>query len=295
NNGLYVSFKADDSSVGGLPITNGLGFSYQANIVNHNSFPIVIDHAKIAIDYLNEDIPSSCQKVPEITTVSTSREGFFTQYHNEDSKGIFVFGTDGRWPDEAKYVMPGQVLSIPMLSNISLGTGMDSKSCTSALEWASQVVYDDGMSASGDVTLSAPDEVVPGERFSIDATGNISPENAVVSYEITQISGVETSISQQFNRFNVVTSIEAPNSELVFQVAVKDGQGNILDTEEISVMVNDTPTGGNDEYPVWVAGTTDPTDGDIYQHNGVCWEATNDPGSWDEPKQGWFWTEVSCD
>ncbi|MCE0557959.1 hypothetical protein K1M91_13400, partial [Motilimonas sp. E26] len=54
-----------------------------------------------------------------------------------------------------------------------------------------------------------------------------------------------------------------------------------------------TPVPGN-EIP-WVPGKTKVNNGDVVIHNGVCYEAKNNPGTWETPStSNWFWTEVPC-
>ncbi|MGF1696390.1 glycosyl hydrolase family 18 protein [Vibrio lamellibrachiae] len=45
----------------------------------------------------------------------------------------------------------------------------------------------------------------------------------------------------------------------------------------------------------WEAGVTQATNGDTYSHNGKCFTAKNNPGTWETPTQtNWFWDEVAC-
>lgn len=57
-------------------------------------------------------------------------------------------------------------------------------------------------------------------------------------------------------------------------------------------------TGGNTgsgTVTVWEPGTTKAVNGETYSHNGKCFTAKNNPGSWETPTQSnWFWDEVSC-
>ncbi|WP_119395910.1 glycosyl hydrolase family 18 protein [Salinibius halmophilus] len=46
--------------------------------------------------------------------------------------------------------------------------------------------------------------------------------------------------------------------------------------------------------PEFILGSTDPETGDVYAYQGQCWEAKNNPGAWETPREGWFWTQVSC-
>ncbi|WP_119395292.1 glycosyl hydrolase family 18 protein [Salinibius halmophilus] len=48
------------------------------------------------------------------------------------------------------------------------------------------------------------------------------------------------------------------------------------------------------DYPEFVPGTTKATNGQVYSFGGACWEAKNSPGTWETPREGWFWTEVAC-
>lgn len=45
----------------------------------------------------------------------------------------------------------------------------------------------------------------------------------------------------------------------------------------------------------FVPGVTDPASGDIYRYGNSCWQAKNNPGPWETPREGWFWSEVACD
>ncbi|MCK6263617.1 chitinase C-terminal domain-containing protein [Vibrio sp. ZSDE26] len=45
----------------------------------------------------------------------------------------------------------------------------------------------------------------------------------------------------------------------------------------------------------WEAGVTRATNGETYSHEGKCFTAKNNPGSWETPTQSnWFWDEVAC-
>ncbi|WP_198419088.1 glycosyl hydrolase family 18 protein [Motilimonas pumila] len=47
----------------------------------------------------------------------------------------------------------------------------------------------------------------------------------------------------------------------------------------------------------WVAGSTKVANGDVVSYMGACFQAKNNPGTWEAPKAGgnWFWTEVPCE
>ena len=47
-------------------------------------------------------------------------------------------------------------------------------------------------------------------------------------------------------------------------------------------------------YPEFVLGKTKVVNDSIYQYQGKCWLSQHNPGSWEMPKNGWFWSEVSC-
>lgn len=55
-----------------------------------------------------------------------------------------------------------------------------------------------------------------------------------------------------------------------------------------------TPTSPVTSYPEFVPGTTRAQNGEIYQYAGLCFAAKNNPGTWETPKAGWFWTPVDC-
>lgn len=54
------------------------------------------------------------------------------------------------------------------------------------------------------------------------------------------------------------------------------------------------PTNVPSEYPTFVLGSTRAVNGQIYQYAGACYQAKNNPGTWETPKEGWFWTPVDC-
>ncbi|MCE2594667.1 hypothetical protein K6Y31_07545 [Motilimonas cestriensis] len=56
-----------------------------------------------------------------------------------------------------------------------------------------------------------------------------------------------------------------------------------------------TPVPGG--VTVWVPGQTTVKNGDLVTFGGLCFEAKNNPGSWETPAAGgnWFWTEVQCE
>ncbi|MDA9557283.1 S8 family serine peptidase [Vibrio sp.] len=122
--------------------------------------------------------------------------------------------------------------------------------------------------------------------------------DATIEYRWTQISGETANLTVDAQAGTVVvdsSSMTNANATIGMQVDVIDtATGDVLATETASVTVNEVSTGGGD-IPVWVAGQTDPETGDIFSHNGSCWEALNNPGSWEEPREGWFWTEVECE
>jgi len=53
--------------------------------------------------------------------------------------------------------------------------------------------------------------------------------------------------------------------------------------------------GGNGTVTAWEPGVTQAQNGNTYSHNGKCFVAKNNPGSWETPTQSnWFWDEVAC-
>ncbi|MDA9557282.1 hypothetical protein N9R79_07265 [Vibrio sp.] len=147
---------------------------------------------------------------------------------------------------------------------------------------------------TGTVAVSGATSIDHGDAIALTATATTNPVDATVNYEWTQTSGATVSFSANTATLNASTaSLTNANQTLGFEVSITDVDGNVLDTEQVTVTINEVSTGGGD-IPVWVAGQTDPETGDIVSHNGSCWEAQNNPGSWEEPREGWFWTEVEC-
>ncbi|WP_022940971.1 lytic polysaccharide monooxygenase [Psychromonas hadalis] len=47
---------------------------------------------------------------------------------------------------------------------------------------------------------------------------------------------------------------------------------------------------------IFIPGETKVGNGDVVAYDGACFEAQNNPGTWETPKVGsWFWNEVSCE
>lgn len=46
--------------------------------------------------------------------------------------------------------------------------------------------------------------------------------------------------------------------------------------------------------PEYVQGVTVPENGQSYQYQGACWQAKNNPGRWETPREGWFWSSSQC-
>lgn len=61
-------------------------------------------------------------------------------------------------------------------------------------------------------------------------------------------------------------------------------------------VVTPTPTDaiGSCDAPEFILGVTRATNGQVYSYNGKSWEAKNNPGVWETPREGWFWTEADC-
>ncbi|WP_119395911.1 glycosyl hydrolase family 18 protein [Salinibius halmophilus] len=55
------------------------------------------------------------------------------------------------------------------------------------------------------------------------------------------------------------------------------------------------PTTVPTDVPEFVPGVTKAQNGQVFAYGGSCWEAKNNPGVWETPREGWFWTEVACE
>ncbi|WP_158584190.1 S8 family peptidase [Salinibius halmophilus] len=62
----------------------------------------------------------------------------------------------------------------------------------------------------------------------------------------------------------------------------------------VPAFANAPSAGQIQNIPDFVPGVTDPASGDVYRYGNTCWEAKNNPGAWETPREGWFWTEVAC-
>ncbi|MDA9558236.1 S8 family serine peptidase, partial [Vibrio sp.] len=157
-------------------------------------------------------------------------------------------------------------------------------------------VNETGTTIDPSVTIAGNTAVDWGNSTTLTATA-MDTGDATIEYRWTQTSGETANLTVDAQTGIVVldsSSMTNANATIGMQVDVIDtATGDVLVTETTSVTVNKVSTGGGD-IPVWVAGQTDPETGDIFSHNGSCWEAQNNPGAWEEPREGWFWTEVEC-
>lgn len=55
-----------------------------------------------------------------------------------------------------------------------------------------------------------------------------------------------------------------------------------------------TPTATANDCPTFIAGQTRAKNGETYLFNGSAWKAKNNPGPWETPREGWFWTKSDC-
>ena len=62
-------------------------------------------------------------------------------------------------------------------------------------------------------------------------------------------------------------------------------------TPTVTATITPTQVTGIEPF---VAGQTNPVNGKMYQYQGLCWTAQHNPGTWETPKAGWFWSETSC-
>lgn len=68
-------------------------------------------------------------------------------------------------------------------------------------------------------------------------------------------------------------------------------EGQVLDNGQC---VDPPPTTDTTATP-WVAGETNPSNGDIVLYQSQCYQAQNNPGAWETPSSAsWFWTDISC-
>ncbi|PKF61977.1 hypothetical protein CW745_08305 [Psychromonas sp. psych-6C06] len=103
-------------------------------------------------------------------------------------------------------------------------------------------------------------------------------------------------------------SCEAPfpvaeTRQFEYQLNVADSVDSMIVTQQQTILPvpcqPPTPTPTITPTPMpngFIAGVTKVSNGDIVNYAGSCFEAKNNPGTWETPKVGsWFWDEVACD
>jgi hypothetical protein len=99
----------------------------------------------------------------------------------------------------------------------------------------------------------------------------------------TVLSSIAPSSSIPLSSSETILSSIAPSSSIPLS-----SSETILSSIAASSSIEDICSG----YPEFIGGVTAPSSGNIYTYNGSLWEAKNNPGTWESPAEGWFWTEV---
>ncbi|MDA9557110.1 polysaccharide deacetylase family protein [Vibrio sp.] len=123
----------------------------------------------------------------------------------------------------------------------------------------------------GSVTISGATSVDWGKDINLVANASITPVDAVITYEWTQTSGDSVNFDANTSALTASTAnLVNATQALSFRVAIKDEAGTVIDTDSVTVSINEEQVGGTD-YPQYAEGTQYQA-GDRVTNNGDAFE-----------------------
>lgn len=228
-------------------------------------------------EMVNLNGSGSFDRLGELASYEWSANGLNIE-NNQDSRAFFVA------PGLADGVS-SQVFEVQLLVKDNEGyQAKDTVSVTVLADNKAPLAVDDQV------------EVIAGEATEltplindVDQDGSLQLDSIVIK-EQPQFGNV--SVNSQGVLTYTATDLTQTSDHITYQVL--DNDGLVSNVATINITIKTKVVEPN--WPEFVLGKTLVKNGDIVSYQGSCYQAKNNPGSWEAPKaNSWFWDQVACD